>query len=591
MIIRANILKHSFYCRFIQTVFYVVVILCVTVINTYGQSGQLVKRSVAVLPFYNLTKNSADNSFTEIIYQKIITNLTSTNNFVFISSDNLLKTLDDAMINYNDLLWEEDANRIAELLKADVVIYGFFAVTGNNIKIYTNVLDGMQRRTVINRLLRSQKGNQFQSTLTSFVTDFAELLSIALPPYERSVIESVIIERRIIRDENATTIDMDQFIINMTGVYPLGTAMDEVINKLRASDLRMINIKDNLIEVQDNSNRLFVYLFDEDGLYGIFTTEQVKNNNTYEQTIANAVSGFKNTIQIEPTTTDGHSVFTGISGNTYTISGYDGGRDKLVLTGYFKEDRYNSIENYRNDLVYFNNIVKNKNLFVNWSVFQQHALQIPVLFTGHDNIYRVNFDSSSNEYEYFDKPWSQLASIEMFSLGSELSFNYYPNCLTSLGLSTSISVGLGYFSNILDNILFITGNFDILFRLESQLYAFDNIGAVFYSGVTLNITYYTTTTSFYENEIREIANFPITGGFFIGSGFEISASNGFYIELLFFSQINAGGFAVMPKPLTTPDTDQTYNYTGQNISLTVVPIGIRLKFGMSSVVQIKRSGI
>ena len=150
-----------------------------------NQSNHLVNRKAAIIPFFNQSNLQEYEYLSQSVSDILKSFIEQTGKFEIINNDEVVRKLNGAGFNYNRLLWEEQANGISTILNADVIVFGFYSVSGRNVTLYLNALDAETRRSAITLELTSDKGVSLIDNIKRISTTMAEEMSQKLPPLSR----------------------------------------------------------------------------------------------------------------------------------------------------------------------------------------------------------------------------------------------------------------------------------------------------------------------------------------------------------------------------------------------------------------------
>ncbi len=153
----------------------------------FANESTLINRKVAIIPFFNSSDNQQYANLSNDIPDTLRAFIRQTELFDIIDNNLTISKLKKADIKIDGMIWEENANRISDILEVDVVVFGFYTISNKQVTIYLNALDTSVRRSVINLEKKASTGVTLISDLESISLLMAEEMGEKLPPYEKTL--------------------------------------------------------------------------------------------------------------------------------------------------------------------------------------------------------------------------------------------------------------------------------------------------------------------------------------------------------------------------------------------------------------------
>jgi hypothetical protein len=153
----------------------------------YSEETDLVKRKVAIIPLYNSVDKAGYDYMSNIITDSLRANLYQLDKYNLIDDRTLVDLLKKNKLDYNKMLWEDTAVKIGDILKVDVVIFGFYIAVDDKVKIYINALDYQVRKSAINLEMSGDSGLEMVNTANKISLQMADQMLKKLPPFQKKL--------------------------------------------------------------------------------------------------------------------------------------------------------------------------------------------------------------------------------------------------------------------------------------------------------------------------------------------------------------------------------------------------------------------
>lgn len=147
----------------------------------------ILKRKVAVLPFYNASRNPEHDYLSTTISDAIGISLKDTGMYNVIEHSEIDFKIKNGTINTSTFIWEDTAVKVADIFKADVVVFGFYQVVGDEIIINSNALDAEVRKSAINLEESGDSGIMVFETINGISSKLATVMTEKLPAFTKKV--------------------------------------------------------------------------------------------------------------------------------------------------------------------------------------------------------------------------------------------------------------------------------------------------------------------------------------------------------------------------------------------------------------------
>ncbi|RME88088.1 MAG: hypothetical protein D6767_10780 [Candidatus Hydrogenedentota bacterium] len=215
----------------------VVIIICVILLPLYGKKKaqkrtkknqkivrtapneeKLVNRHVLVLDFVNEKKAKKADYLSVSIPEAFLTPLEESGSFEVIPREEGTKVIQKNKIPRNQLSRIQVAQKIGNLVKADVVVMGSYIAIQSKIRILAKAIDVRTGRVKVTRQVQGKIDSSIFDKINELANKMVEKMKKELPPLPpREIIrkQEIIKEKVIIKNKNKG------FIITANGVYLL----------------------------------------------------------------------------------------------------------------------------------------------------------------------------------------------------------------------------------------------------------------------------------------------------------------------------------------------------------------------------------
>ncbi len=536
----------------------------------YSDNTELVKRSVAVVPFYNMTENNDDNYMAELIGDTLSAYIAGSGQFNLLDNQSVQNQLKSNNIDYDTMIWEDTANLISQKTGVDVVVFGFFTVTGRNITIYINALDGLVRRSAITLSRSGSTGVMLMNTIEVISNEMAESLVRTLPPLEQRVVDKLMVERTVIVEQRIGSFDMDQYIVSYNNILPLLSEREKIIEHYAALDDENKNINDNFIEVFTQDDNIIVYFLTDNKVSGIIFTSIDNQSVNIDNYTENFASNLKTLSGIEPIRDGNYISYTTANNNSYSFSiNKVSNKQIITIARYMLKDTDHDISSINSMLNFYPKLEREQRVEIGLGFITGTSLSLRVF---NANIYGISEYQDSKSTSQSD--FTLYFSLPTVELGFNFNILYYNNSFSSSG--TSVSLYYSFNPNLI--VASSSINLDTLYRFK-YLYDLNTLDFfIFQAGFSC---------SFYFN-MFDVYPVPLTfihdsWGFMPGVKISVGIArqniNGFSFEIHFYSKFLAGPSFGLLENIEKQWPGQSDQYTGHNMRMDIVPFGIEVKLG------------
>lgn len=147
----------------------------------------LIKRKVAIIPFYNSTEVAEYDYLSNIISDSLRASIDQTKMYFLYEAKELDRITKKNNINTATMIWESTAVEIADILNADVVIFGFYQVSNEQVIINLNAVDAAVRKSAIAFKVKCDLGVELLNATRQATEQMAERLKEKLPPFVKKI--------------------------------------------------------------------------------------------------------------------------------------------------------------------------------------------------------------------------------------------------------------------------------------------------------------------------------------------------------------------------------------------------------------------
>lgn len=161
-------------------------IFTLTLICAEDQQTVYINRKVVIMPFYNAANDEFDY-ISEELNKSIINKLNKIGTYDVIENKDVSLILKKNQIENNSFIWEDDAYRISELVNTDVVLFGLYKVSDNELTIFFNALDAQIGKSSFKYNKTDNINNSISNLINQSVSEFTDILLTKLPPFEKNI--------------------------------------------------------------------------------------------------------------------------------------------------------------------------------------------------------------------------------------------------------------------------------------------------------------------------------------------------------------------------------------------------------------------
>jgi len=171
--------------------------------NKDASSDVLIKRTIAILPFYNQNNIAEYDFLTETIRDGLLSKLQEKNLFSFVNFGDIKEKSTSLRLPLKDLINEKNAIKLSLTLNADIVIVGKFVVIKDKILITANAYDIMGKQSVVSTYIEGSTGVDIFSVTEQTSNEMAEKMSKSFPKVDKGVLTDLL---KKMQKENEATI-------------------------------------------------------------------------------------------------------------------------------------------------------------------------------------------------------------------------------------------------------------------------------------------------------------------------------------------------------------------------------------------------
>ena len=147
-----------------------------------GQSNLIsCKHKVAIIPIFNSSKKSKFDYLSSTISNVLRTELNKNNNYFVFDSATIQSMMSNNNLK-NTFIWETDALKMGELLKVDIVVYGYYSIEKNKMIVNYYALDVKKREFVVNLKISNEIGLDVTYQATEISLEMAKQMSYKIKP-------------------------------------------------------------------------------------------------------------------------------------------------------------------------------------------------------------------------------------------------------------------------------------------------------------------------------------------------------------------------------------------------------------------------
>lgn len=157
-----------------------------------SDDSKLIKRTIAILPFYNLKKDKND-FYSNLLRDALKSRLMEKEIFNLVEFGEINETLLNSNFNLYDINTnEKKSSNFAGILKADIAIFGTFAVEKENIIISITAYDIIFNKTIVTVTEDSDTGlNLFNLINVKIASNLADKMSKETPKIDQSILNEL----------------------------------------------------------------------------------------------------------------------------------------------------------------------------------------------------------------------------------------------------------------------------------------------------------------------------------------------------------------------------------------------------------------
>lgn len=146
-----------------------------------------VNRKVAVLPIYNSSESTEYEYLSSMIADSLTAALKDTGSFYLMKSGDIKTKLREHELDVDKFIWDSDAVSIGTVLEVDVLVFGFFQVAQDQVKIILNALDIQAERSAVSKEIKAEQGIALLTTIESNIEDMAVNMEQELAPFVKTI--------------------------------------------------------------------------------------------------------------------------------------------------------------------------------------------------------------------------------------------------------------------------------------------------------------------------------------------------------------------------------------------------------------------
>ncbi len=144
-----------------------------------------INRKVSMIKLYNVSRNSDFTYIGDTVSDSLKAFLTQLGTYDLIDSSIIDEAIEQNSININQMIWEDTAIKIGEILNADVVVFGFYTIADKEVSIFLNTVDVKVRKSAFSLTKDAKLGVRIIDSCKEIATEMGEKIKDALPPYEK----------------------------------------------------------------------------------------------------------------------------------------------------------------------------------------------------------------------------------------------------------------------------------------------------------------------------------------------------------------------------------------------------------------------
>ena len=162
-----------FLCIFSPSIFF---------INGWGKnSKKIIKRKILILPFQNINEVNKYKFLSTSLRDALNGELLDSNLYIILSFSEINNKIQQMSINEKDVTNENNANKLAIKMKADVIIIGTYIILNDKIKLQMKAIDVHEKQTIISINTQGDADLDIFRIIDESVKDMAQKMHEKLP--------------------------------------------------------------------------------------------------------------------------------------------------------------------------------------------------------------------------------------------------------------------------------------------------------------------------------------------------------------------------------------------------------------------------
>lgn len=172
-------------------------------INLFSQTegSDLVKRTILILPAYNINKDPANNNLVTAIRDALRAKLIAKNMFNIIDFSTIDRQFKELGYNEEDCINEDKMIILAKNLNADVVLISKFLAIGDNILITTFAVDIFLGQATVSSFIDGELGIEVFRYVNNITNEMADKMAVKFTALDRGKLNELLKSQAVIIEE------------------------------------------------------------------------------------------------------------------------------------------------------------------------------------------------------------------------------------------------------------------------------------------------------------------------------------------------------------------------------------------------------